>query len=59
MSYLLGFLGGYTTFSAFSFDAIALYERGEVGVALLYVLASGAVSILGLFAGLLLIRQIG
>lgn len=56
---MTGVLGGYTTFSAFSLDAIALYERGEVGMALLYVAASGAVSILGLFAGLFLIRQMG
>jgi fluoride exporter len=55
---MTGVLGGYTTFSAFSLDAIALYERGEVGLALGYVLASGALSIFGLFAGLLLVRQL-
>ena len=31
---MTGILGGYTTFSAFSLDAIALYERGEIGLAL-------------------------
>jgi len=56
---MTGILGGYTTFSAFSLDAIALYERGEIGLALGYIAASGAVSIFGLFAGLMLIRQIG
>ena len=55
---MTGVLGGYTTFSAFSLDAIALYERGEVGMALGYVAASGALSIFGLFAGLLLMRQL-
>jgi CrcB protein len=54
---MTGILGGYTTFSAFSLDAIALYERGEIGHALAYVAASAAVSIFGLFAGLALIRQ--
>jgi fluoride exporter len=55
---MTGVLGGYTTFSAFSLDAILLYERGQIGMAALYIAASGAVSILGLFAGLMLIRQI-
>jgi CrcB protein len=50
-------LGGYTTFSAFSLDAALLYERGELGVAALYVGLSVALSIGGLFAGLALVRQ--
>ena len=52
-----GILGGYTTFSAFSLDAALLYERGELGLAALYVLASVALSIGGLFAGLALVRH--
>ena len=52
-----GILGGYTTFSAFSLDTILLYERGELGLAALYVIASVALSIGGLLAGLLLIRH--
>jgi fluoride exporter len=55
---MTGILGGYTTFSAFSLDAILLYERGQIGQALLYIAASGAISIFGLFAGLMLIRQL-
>ncbi len=52
-----GILGGYTTFSAFSLDVALLYERGEVALAALYVLASVAISIAGLFAGLYLVRH--
>jgi len=52
-----GILGGYTTFSAFSLDAALLYERGEIGLALFYVLGSVVLSILGLFAGLALVRH--
>ena len=52
-----GILGGYTTFSAFSLDTALLYERGEIGLALLYVVLSVALSIGGLFAGLALIRN--
>jgi CrcB protein len=53
-----GFLGGFTTFSAFSFDAYMLYERGALLAAGGYVLGSVAVSILGFFAGLHLFRLI-
>ena len=52
-----GILGGYTTFSAFSLDTALLYERGELAVAAAYVLASVALSVGGLFAGLALVRQ--
>jgi CrcB protein len=52
-----GILGGYTTFSTFSLDAALLYERGEVGPAAVYVLASVALSIAGLFAGFALVRS--
>ncbi len=52
-----GILGGYTTFSTFSLDVALLYERGEAGLAALYVLLSVALSIGGLFAGLALVRN--
>lgn len=53
-----GVLGGFTTFSAFSMDAVLLYERGEAGLAALYALASVGISIGALAAGLFLVRQI-
>lgn len=52
-----GILGGFTTFSAYSLDIALLYERGELAVAAAYVLASVALSVGGLFAGLALVRQ--
>lgn len=52
----VGFLGGLTTFSAFSLDAVTLYERGEVAMSALYIAASVIISIAGLFAGLYLVR---
>jgi CrcB protein len=55
---MTGVLGGYTTFSAFSLDAVTLYERGEVGLALSYVLGSVGLSIAGLFAGLAAMRHL-
>lgn len=53
-----GFLGGFTTFSAFSLDAMVLIERGETGLAVVYVAASVGLSLLAAAAGLVLIRQI-
>jgi CrcB protein len=53
-----GILGGFTTFSAFSLDVALLFQRGQIGLASVYVLASIALAILGLFAGLWLIRSI-
>jgi CrcB protein len=55
---MTGVLGGYTTFSAFSLDAMLLYERGEPGLAALYVGASVALSIAGLAGGLALVRHL-
>ncbi|HYI90774.1 MAG TPA: fluoride efflux transporter CrcB [Beijerinckiaceae bacterium] len=51
-----GLLGGFTTFSAFSLDAVVLWQRGEAGAAAAYGLASVALSIGGLLAGLFIVR---
>ena len=55
---MTGILGGYTTFSAFSLDAAMLNEKGEIGLAALYVVGSVVLSIAGLFAGLALVRHL-
>ncbi|MBI4920623.1 MAG: fluoride efflux transporter CrcB [Devosia nanyangense] len=52
----VGVFGGFTTFSSFSLDAIAMIERGEFGPALLYVLVSVAVAIVALYLGLVVMR---
>jgi CrcB protein len=51
-----GILGGFTTFSAFSLDAALLWQRGEAGLAALYVGASVIFSLLAVAAGLALAR---
>lgn len=53
-----GILGGYTTFSAFSLEVALLYERGALLLAAIYILASVALAIAGLFAGLMLVRSL-
>ena len=51
-----GVLGGYTTFSAFSLDAILLWERHDYLLAAYYVGGSVVLSLLGLMAGLWIVR---
>ena len=48
----LGLLGGFTTFSAFSIDAIALFDQGLWLRGLLYIITSVIVSILGAYLGM-------
>jgi CrcB protein len=51
-----GFLGGFTTFSAFSLDALTLWQRGAQMEAGGYVLGSVILSLLAAAAGLLIAR---
>ena len=53
---MTGVLGGFTTFSAFSLDALYLIERGRMLAASGYIIGSVVLSILGLLAGLWLAR---
>jgi CrcB protein len=52
-----GFLGGFTTFSAFSLDVISLFERGELLAAGTYVASSIVFSLVAVFVGLALVRS--
>ena len=53
-----GILGGFTTFSAFSLEAVALWQRGDQLAAGLYVLASVAASVGGILIGLAFMRTL-
>ena len=55
---LTGVLGGFTTFSAFSLDALYLFERGRMAAALFYMGGSVALAMLALVAGMALARMI-
>lgn len=50
----VGILGGFTTFSAFSLDAVHMMERGAWGALSVYALGSVAASIAALMGGLYL-----
>ncbi len=53
-----GVLGGFTTFSAFSLDTANLIGRGDSAVAIGYIVASVAISLAALYAGLALSRAL-
>ena len=55
---ITGFLGGFTTFSAFSLDAISLFERGAIASAAIYMVASVGLSMAAVFAGLAVTRAL-
>jgi CrcB protein len=55
---MTGMLGGFTTFSAFSLDAVLLWQRGEPAAAILYVIASVLLAIGGVIAGLNSVRAV-
>jgi fluoride exporter len=48
-----GFLGAYTTFSSYTFEAAQLVRDGAYGLALLYLFGSVVAGMLGVFAGIL------
>jgi CrcB protein len=53
-----GVLGGFTTFSAFSLDALTLWERGQSAAAIAYVVGSVALSLAAIAAGFLISRAL-
>lgn len=55
---MTGLLGGFTTFSAFSLDAVTLFQRGAMAEAAAYVLGSVILSLAALGGGMFLARGI-
>jgi len=53
----VGVLGGFTTFSSYSLEAVLMIERRQYGLAAAYVIASVVLAIAALFAGLAIARR--
>lgn len=53
---MTGMLGGFTTFSTFSLEAVTLLNEGHTGAAIFYVLLSVILCITALYIGLWLTR---
>jgi CrcB protein len=54
----IGFLGAFTTMSAYALDVAIMIERKTYGVALAYAAGTVVVSVLAVFAGLLIARRV-
>jgi CrcB protein len=54
----IGFCGGYTTFSTFSYETVALLRDGQWARAGIYVGASVVLSLVGTFLGFGLAREV-
>ncbi len=57
--FAVGVLGGYTTFSTFSYEAVELVQQGSYGMALQYMLFNVTLSVCGCWLGLVIGRAIG
>ena len=53
----VGVLGGFTTFSSYSLEAVQMIERREIGLAAAYVVGSVVLAIAALFVGLMIARR--
>ena len=56
---VVGFLGGYTTFSSFSLEMMLLIERGQPFQALTYALVSVLAGLTAMYLGLIVMRVVG
>ncbi|MFK5996989.1 MAG: fluoride efflux transporter CrcB [Rhodobacterales bacterium] len=55
---MVGVLGGFTTFSSFSLDTMILIEKGQITAAASYIIGSAGLSILALFLGFFIARNL-
>lgn len=53
----VGVLGGFTTFSSYSLEAVQMIERRQIGLAAAYVIGSVILAIAALFIGLMVARR--
>ncbi|GDX36311.1 putative fluoride ion transporter CrcB [Alphaproteobacteria bacterium] len=53
---MIGFLGGFTTFSAFSLDFFRLIQANQISYAIIYAISSVFISLIAVFLGFYLMK---
>ena len=53
-----GFAGGFTTFSALSFESLSLYQRGDSGLALANIALNVVVGLISVWVGAVIARAL-
>ena len=53
---MIGFLGAFTTFSAFSLDALGLWQNGHIFMSLVYMLATVILCLIAISSAIWLTR---
>ena len=55
---MVGFMGGFTTFSSYALESYNLFDNGEVKAAFMNILANNVLSLILVFAGVITAKYI-
>jgi fluoride exporter len=56
---ITGFCGGFSTYSAFTFETVELFKNGQQGLALSNIVLNFALSVAGLYLGIFAVKSLG